>query len=477
MKNRSTKLSFTIVSSLVTLLAAIPEVEALTIVRNFTGGNPPPRTVGEGNLVDIFNAAADLWEEAILDDHTLTIDYRWSPRSGNILATYSPINRQNTFPFRETFGIVRFDNDDRFSWFLDPTPYQNEEYLTFSETTRNFGAGDINTGRIYRNPVGDALGQFDLFTIALHEIGHGLNILSSNFAFGTDTRFDRDIDVEAPRPFPGSEIPTTPTGGGHIDNSSTVMYPFISPNQRKLLSEADIIASAEVSNFTNINLNPQQIPPQPRPEPNPNLLPNGSFETGSFANWQTIGDTSIETAAFGNQPTDGMFQALLSTGSEAVPTSSIEAFLGLDMGSLDALGNGEATSGSAIQQTFTANAGDILTFDWNFLTNENTPTIFNDFAFVSISSLSELADTTFPTFFSSLSPFDEETGYQPFSFTIPKSGTYSLGLGVTDVRDTAVNSGLLIDNVAVAQVPEPSSILSLLAFGWFGIGITLKSRK
>ncbi|WP_424102805.1 hypothetical protein [Moorena producens] len=47
---------------------------------------------------------------------------------------------------------------------------------------------------------------------------------------------------------------------------------------------------------------------------NPALaIVNGSFETGDFTEWSTIGDTSIETAAFGSGPTDGDFQALLST--------------------------------------------------------------------------------------------------------------------------------------------------------------------
>ncbi|MDY7024225.1 MAG: PEP-CTERM sorting domain-containing protein, partial [Cyanobacteriota bacterium] len=233
-----------------------------------------------------------------------------------------------------------------------------------------------------------------------------------------------------------------------------------------------------VSEFTTLNLNPQQIPPEPppEPEPNPNLLPNGSFETGDFTNWETLGNTSITTAAFGRQPTDGLFQALLSTDDPTVATASIENFLGLDIGSLDDLGNGTATFGSAIQQTFTANAGDILSFDWNFLTDEGTPTFFNDFAFVSIISLSELADTTFPDFFSSLSPFNEETGFQSFSFIIPMSGTYSLGIGITDVEDAIVDSGLLIDNVALQTVPEPASIFGLFAFSLFGFRVRLKRK-
>ncbi|MEL7038578.1 MAG: hypothetical protein AAFO04_23635 [Cyanobacteria bacterium J06592_8] len=211
---------------------------------------------------------------------------------------------------------------------------------------------------------------------------------------------------------------------------------------------------------------------------NPELLNNGGFETGNFSDWRRIGNTTIETAALGTSPTEGIFQALLSTGGATVPDSSVEAFLGLDLGSLDTLSGQDLTSGSAIQQAFTANAGDLLTFDWNFLTDENTPTFFNDLAFVSISSLSTLADTTFPTFVSSLTPFNEETGFQPFSFTVPSNGTYTLGIGVVDAVDTVVDSGLLIDNVALKRVtvPEPTSIFSLISLGVFSISAMLKRK-
>lgn len=38
---------------------------------------------------------------------------------------------------------------------------------------------------------------------------------------------------------------------------------------------------------------------------------NGGFESGDFSDWDTIGVTSIETAAFGSGPVDGVYQAFL----------------------------------------------------------------------------------------------------------------------------------------------------------------------
>jgi hypothetical protein len=58
-------------------------------------------------------------------------------------------------------------------------------------------------------------------------------------------------------------------------------------------------------------------------------LVNGGFETGNFTGWATTGNASIQTSAFGSGPTEGTFEALLSTGDPTVPDFSLEAFLGL----------------------------------------------------------------------------------------------------------------------------------------------------
>lgn len=224
----------------------------------------------------------------------------------------------------------------------------------------------------------------------------------------------------------------------------------------------------------------------PKLSTNPTIL-NGGFETGNFSGWTTIGETSIETKTFGSNPTEGNYQAFLSTGNKTFSGSIIEEFLGLEAGSLDNLGksleppfpfpDGQATQGSAIQQIFTGKAGDVLTFDWNFLSNEELFPSVNDFAFVSIDSLSKLADVLSPTVISSTTDFFKETGFNTFSFKIPTTGIYSLGIGVTDWRDSGTDSGLLIDNVKIVSVPESNYGLSLLGFGVLGLILRLKSKQ
>ena len=174
---------------------------------------------------------------------------------------------------------------------------------------------------------------------------------------------------------------------------------------------------------------------------------NPGFETGDFSGWLVAGTAAASvTAVFGSGPTEGTFQALLSSDFGSVSAPALEVFLGLPAGTVASLGNGNPTEGSAIRQTFTAPAGTIIAFDWNFLTHEFTPTSFNDFAFrVFNGALRELADTNFDTFFFSPTPFGEETGFHSFCVTAT-GGSDLLGVGVVDVRDTAVSSGVLIDN-------------------------------
>ncbi len=203
---------------------------------------------------------------------------------------------------------------------------------------------------------------------------------------------------------------------------------------------------------------------------------NGGFESNSFSGWTTIGNTSIQTAAFGSGPTAGNYEALVRNGSGAVSTPDLETFLGTTIGSLDDLNNGITDSGAAIKQTFTADAGNVLSFDWNFLTNEIPPTPLNDYAFISVGSLSTLTSVITANLVPFSSSFPQQTGFKTYSVTIPTTGTYTLALGVANVSDSGGESALLVDNVRLQAVPEPSSLLGILAFSTLGV-LTLVKRR
>lgn len=204
---------------------------------------------------------------------------------------------------------------------------------------------------------------------------------------------------------------------------------------------------------------------------------NGDFETGDFSNWTTTGQTTVEDFDFGVTPADGSYQAVLETLQDqtTVSGSDLESFLGLSSGSLTTSG---VIEGSAIKQTIVAQAGDVLSFSWNFLTDQvPSDSTFNDFAFFTLSNtVSSLADTFTPTTIS-FSRLAQETGYQTYSYTIPVAGTYTLGFGIVDVGDSAVNSALLIDNVEFQAVDESMSCTGVAAAMAFGVWWQTKRRK
>jgi hypothetical protein len=222
---------------------------------------------------------------------------------------------------------------------------------------------------------------------------------------------------------------------------------------------------------------------------------NGGLESG-LAGWQSTGDALTVGNGFGTGPAAGSFQGLVTTASQngdansfsgidAVLAAELETFLGLAAGTL-----GDGYEGSTIKQTITAEAGDVLTFRWNFLTTEGQ---LNDFAFFTLSGTSGftlLADTTSGLLGASGVALDpvfgdptRETGYQTFSLTFAAAGTYTLGFGVADLIDEFIPSALLIDDVrlesagAVSAVPEPATLTSLMIGGAVAAGFRFRRRR
>jgi len=182
---------------------------------------------------------------------------------------------------------------------------------------------------------------------------------------------------------------------------------------------------------------------------------NGGFESGTLSGWSSIGDASVVTSTFGSGPIGGMYQALVQGGAGGTSAGALETFAQIPGGSLDALGNGIVHGGSAIQQTFTATAGQLLSFQWNFITDELPPSVFNDFAFWSLNgSSSTLASANGST----LIPFSTELqmGFENASFVISTTGTYTLDFGVANVSDPGGLPQLLVDDVQLtSSTPEP----------------------
>jgi hypothetical protein len=206
------------------------------------------------------------------------------------------------------------------------------------------------------------------------------------------------------------------------------------------------------------------------------------FESGTFNGSEAaVGDAGITTSFFGINATEGTHQLLLTTinnthdepgyshqFADAVSNATLASFFGVS-GSLIRDGAAVSQEGSGFSIDLgTLTAGSTISFDWNFLTNEIQPDAHNDFSYYTLTGLSGvtvIADTNsallHPTSGAG-NPFALETGYQTgfqtLTININTTGSYVLGLGVSDATTTDNPSGLLIDNLQVSPVPEPTTI-------------------
>lgn len=220
----------------------------LTIIRVDQGGTPPGNLAGGGNLDDLFNQACDWWEAVYCGDaHTVTLRYRWGALSPGVLGTHT-LQAQSGNPNRETLGRLTFDNDGSTAFFADPTPESASEYTVYAPLERDLGGGLFNTARYYRNSTGAATNRIDLYSVVLHEVGHGLGLSSANVSYQQEIAGDNEIDVVAPQPLPGTKIPTTP-GSAHLSVFRALMEPAATPSTRRIPAGVDVLTNAQLSRF------------------------------------------------------------------------------------------------------------------------------------------------------------------------------------------------------------------------------------
>lgn len=219
---------------------------------------------------------------------------------------------------------------------------------------------------------------------------------------------------------------------------------------------------------------------------------NGGFEDApAFNGWQRVGLTSIQTSGFGINPTQPTQQALIRTGNNppantGVSLADMATFLTVTQAELIAIAPGANQNGSAIKQTISVSAGDELTFDWNFVTSEGAGNP-QDPAFFSVKHTNSGAtDVFFLADPSDADPsnggtvfvnpeFARQTTYNgsgPYQFAL--DGDYVLGFGVLNLDDRFGSSGLLIDNVVLKAVPEPTALAGL---GLLGLSLTMRRRR
>jgi hypothetical protein len=227
---------------------------------------------------------------------------------------------------------------------------------------------------------------------------------------------------------------------------------------------------------------------------------NGGFETGSFAGWQTFGDARIATSALGTGPTEGLYQAVISSGTGSVPFSDL---VGASTAFVPVLGSAildpthpshvPAIEGSMIRQVFRIEGSGDISFDKTFLYN----------GFDSFRSFGEIALVAFynplrgerpyhgagnttgnPLTDSrrgvpSLTEYELETplSMRHVTLFLPYSGEWIMEAGILDLGING-DAALVLDNFQFTRreregnsVPETTSTLALLFVGLVGLGM------
>lgn len=185
-------------------------------------------------------------------------------------------------------------------------------------------------------------------------------------------------------------------------------------------------------------------------------IENIGFENGNLSLWESFGVVNVQDETFGIEPRDGNYFALIDSTGSTQTRLRAEQFLNLERFMLDQVVDGSVSRVSALKRDITVQAGSVLEFDWQLLTNDS---VREDFGFVTISGANEvdLLGTVRSANLPSATPFARETSFDTYRHVFDTAGTFTIGIGVAQVTSTFEDTAIVLDRLEIDGVGDTGS--------------------
>ena len=241
---------------------------ALDIIPTFdTGASETPGfdTTGD-ELTTLMEAAAVYWEDIIADTgDTLEIRFFYHD-FGDTTAADTLITAVSGG--KPTACRIRVDSTPAEGWYIDATPWDHDEYDMTQTLVGELLSGDRSDWYNDYPPdllevsfAGDALltapidaqDDTDMFTTLLHEMGHGLGMIS-NTAAGEIGDGDYDFRTDQVWGATVAAEYNAPGAAYHLAAEDTLMFPVGFPGRRLLPSATDVLSISGAVDWTETDL-------------------------------------------------------------------------------------------------------------------------------------------------------------------------------------------------------------------------------